>query len=453
MNLKPQTHRAVMEDELDAKVKSLFDLATSLAKEMRPDPDAPPTVETPDISEQLEIALRESLEDEIVSVSAMQGSGIDQNEVQREVVKKALVGLKLTTLKRIARREGTAASGNLEDVATRIAKKYQWDRSAVARLILANEDEPQAARGHVSRLYPMVGEVDLAVAKQRLSGVIERYIRIGIARWFLFNECHARNESMEVVGTYKTYQASVEAVADEAGLNATAHDALVRLTIDGSDTLHVRDAAAIPAKAAVRAFETITGYEAKWYLPLADKTAKGVAGSLHPTSEFLLNLVYNRIIGSSLDDINLTVARFNVRRQTEPGQEVTVGERRPELKAVRFEGEHLLDSVAACRLLTVERRPLVEIAFIALATSADGQTKGRFPVRITTESDHVAVQTGLGTEEHELSMHVHQVVTEAVSSSFLGTSDEDTARMEDLIERMKERAASDDEPEVADILR
>lgn len=452
MDHKSQILRAVPSDELDAKIKSLFDLATALAHEMRDEANSDKIIETPDISQQLEAQLRESLEDEIVPVSMMHGANVDRSEIEREVVKKALVGLKLRTLKDIAKREGTASSGNMEDVATRIARKYKWDEAAVARLILANEDEPSAERGHISRLYPLVSVVDLATAQQSLGSVIERYVRTGIARWFLFNNLQVRNRYLEVLGTYKTYQASVEAIEDEAGLSSTSQETSVKLVVDDSTILKVEGASAVPAKAAVRAFETITGYEARWYLPLADKNAKGSGKSLHPTSEFLLDLVYNRIMRSSLEEINLTIARFNVRGNADADQEATVGERRPELKAVRFEGEHLLDSVAACRLLTVEHRPLVEVAFTALATSDDGSVRGRFPVRITTESDHVVAETGLGSEAHELSLHVHDLITTAIAESFQQVvRGDEAARMELLIGRMKGRASSSNSPEVADI--
>lgn len=452
MNPKSPIQRAIPSDELDAKIKSLFDLATELAHEMRDESASAREIDTPDITDRLEAQLRESLEDEIVPVSLMQGAGIDRTEIEREVVKKALVSLKLRTLKTIARREGAASSGNLEDVATRIAQKYKWDEAAVARLILANEDEPSAERGHLTRLYPLVGAVDVTKAQQSLTSVMDRYIRTGIARWFLFNDLQIRNGALEVLGTYKTYQASVEAIEDQAALSSTSNDAEVKLAIDASAILQVQGAAAVPAKAAVRAFETITGCEAKWYLPLADKNAKGSGKALHPTSEFLLDLVYNRIMRSSLQDINLTVARFNVRRNLDAGQGATVGERRPELKAVRFEGEHLLDSVTACRLLTVEHRPLVEVAFTAIASNEDGSSKGRFPVRITTESDHVVAETGLGSEAHELSLRVHEVVTSAISESFqLGGRGDEAERLARLVERMKVRASSSSSPDVADI--
>jgi hypothetical protein len=451
MNPEPHAHRALLEDDLQAQVAQLFKLATDLGASLREEsPGSNGSVQPPDISDKLEEAIRHSLEDEIVPISQIHNGGIDDNEVDREVIKKALVSLKLATLRKIARAEGAAASGSQEDVATRIAQRYSWDRVAVARLILANEDEPSIERGHMSRVFPLVEDIDVQAARQRLSSVIGRYIRIGVARWFLFDKCRNLDESLEIQGTYKTYQAAVEERFDAASLAATPHESSVRILLGRNASLRIEGASAVPAKAAVNAFEVITGNEAKGYLPLADKKSKGAPGKLHPTSEFLLDLLENRLIGSELNDINLTVARFNVR----PGGEIrslrTVGERRPELKAVRFEGQHLLDSVAACRLLTLESRPLVEVAFHTSIRGEESGITARFPVRITMETDHVAIQTGLGESEHELSLRVHKLVVEACSDA-LTTGSLDSDRLDLLISRMRARAVSKEAPEVADI--
>lgn len=451
MNPEQHTHRALSKDDIQTHVAQLFKLATDLGAGLRADSPRPDgSVEPPDITDKLEEAIRSSLEDEIVPISQIQNGGIDDGEVDREVIKKALVSLKLATLRKIARAEGAASSGSQEDVATRIAQRYSWDRVAVARLILANEDEPSIERGHISRIFPLVEDVDVHASRQRLTSVIGRYIRIGVARWFLFDKCLTRDESLEIQGTYKTYQAAVEERSEAASLAATPHEASVRILLGQNACLQIDGASAIPAKAAVNAFEVITGQEAKGYLPLVDKRSKGIPGQLHPTSEFLLDLLENRLVGSELHDINLTVARFNVRSAGESLGQRTVGERRPELKAVRFEGQHLLDSVAACRLLTVESRPLVEVAFHATIRGSENSMGGRFPVRITAEADHVAVQTGLGEGEHELSLRVHHLVVDACSNA-LTTGSLDSDRLSLLFSRMKARAESKEAPEIADI--
>ena len=152
---------------------------------------------------------------------------------------------------------------------------------------------------------------------------------------------------------------------------------------------------------------------------------------------------------SELKDLNLTVARFNMRGSDDPDSGQSAEQKRPELRAVRFEGNHLLDSVEACRLLTVENRPLVEIAFQAFL-DVDDDSLAQFPVRVSTEADHVTVQTGLGDARPELSLGVHRLVVEAASSG-LSTGLSDRERLERIVTKMKSRAESKDIPLVADI--
>lgn len=441
--------RAILDKELDDHIAELMHFAAeagySLARIAGRD-GAP--VASPDVQEELEAQLRATLEDEIVPVHEIHLGGIDQGEVDREIVKKALVGLKLATLKKIARDKGAPVGGSLEELATRIARIYEWDQREVAKLILANEEEPSIERGHISRLFPLQNRYDVTEAHDRLEAVVGRYIRIGVARWFLFQEMRPAKDRVEVAGTFKTYQASVDDVQEIAALSALPHDATVRIVLNDSAVLQINDAPATPAKAAVLAFETISGTSAKGYLPLADPDAQPIGNYLHPSSAFLLDIVHNRLPQTELHDVNLTVARFRLR---DGSQAISIDDRRPELKAVRFEGEHLLDSVAACRLLAVEGRALVEIAFQASIRDDNDAVRGRFPVRITAEKDHVAVQTGLGSGEHELSLDVHRSVIESVSATLeFGVADD--TRMESLFQRMQNRAAAEADPDTADIL-
>lgn len=441
--------RAILDEELDDHIAELMHYATeagqSLARAagVQGSPSS-----SPGVQHQLEAQLRATLEDEIVPLHEIQLGGIDQGEVDREIVKKALVGLKMATLKKIARDKGAPVSGTLEALATRIAALYEWDQREVARLILANEDEPSIERGLVSRLFPLESRYDVSEAQDRLKAVIGRYIRIGVARWFLFQDMHdLKDRGVEVQGTFKTYQATVDDVQEVAALSALPQDATVGIILNESAVLQVNDSSVAPAKAAMLAFGIIAGTSSKGYLPLADADAPPVGNTLHASSAFLLDIIHNRLAKTDLQDVNLTVARFRLRT----GEQVmSVSERRPELKAVRFEGEHLLDSVTACRLLAIEGRALVEVAFQASLRDENNTVRGRFPVRITAEKDHVAIQTGLGSGEHELSRHVHRSVIQCVSAA-LEFGAEDDKRIESLFQRMKNRADADTDPEVADI--
>lgn len=445
--------RAILGEDLESSIMNLMDLATEAGLQLRDvaGSEGKSVTPFPGAREELERQLRATFEDEIVAVSQSQSGGIEELEVQREIAKKALVGLKLATLKKIARENGALIGGNLEDLATRVARLYDWDQRQIAKLILANEEEPSIERAHIARLFPLEGGYDLDEARERLDVVTGRYIRIGVARWFLFQQLRERPDALEVSGVFKTYQASVDAVSDVASLSALPHDADAHIILDGSPVLQISEASATPSKAAVLAFGIISGTQSKGYIPLADMNSEAARSSLHPTSELLLDVIFNRIMKSELRDVNLTVARFSVTDRTEFSSVGLVGERRPELKAVRFEGAHLLDSIDTCRLLTLDRRPLVEVSFQTSVRGEAGHVKGRFPVRLSVEKDHIAVQTGLGSGEHELSLSVHKKVIEAVRANLEnGTLDSD--RIDQLFDRMQARAYAQQPPEKADIL-
>lgn len=446
--------RLIADAELESDINELMQLALETGERISEKSDRiglEPMVAPHDIRSSLHSALRARLEDEIVPIHEITSGGLDRSEVDREIVKKALVGLKLATLKKIARDKGTRISGNAEDLATRIAREYEWDKGEVARLILANEDEPSIERAHVTRIFPLDETYDVTESRERLSNVIGRYIRIGVARWFLFEQIHEIDNVAEVSGTYKTYQASVDGLEEIAELSAHPHDATVRILLGESSMLQVTDANTVSSRAAVKAFEAISGTRALGYVPNAEATAKGVPGELHPISELLLDAIHNRIPQEDLQDINLTIARFRV-RDAEGDQESTsvTPEQRPELKAVRFEGDHLFDSITACRLLTTERRALVDVAFRISVTNDEG-VLGRFPVRISVERDHIVVQTGLGAGKHELSLDVHRKVIERISAA-VTEGVQQPERIERLCERMRTRAQAAAAPSVADIL-
>jgi hypothetical protein len=157
------------------------------------------------------------------------------------------------------------------------------------------------------------------------------------------------------------------------------------------------------AKSAMRAVEIGTGESSLGFIPGADVDAKAHTG-LHPSSEWLLDLIYSRLPAVGFEECDLTVARF---RMAEPS--VAGGE--PLLRAVRFEGQRLLESADAGRLLANGRRPLVDVAMQASIRVDD--VLCRVPVRIALDNDNIAVTTGLGdapTQSHG----IHRLIVESV---------------------------------------
>ena len=139
------------------------------------------------------------------------------SEVKREVIKKALVGLKMPILRDIARGRGLSGSGASEDLATRVAASYHWNEEEIARLVLDNEADQatNTERGFESRVFTFRESPTVADIIQRLAYVSGRYIRTGIARWFVFENAAEDDVGTSAVRTAHTARESQKASTEK----------------------------------------------------------------------------------------------------------------------------------------------------------------------------------------------------------------------------------------------
>jgi hypothetical protein len=449
--MKRKSGSLIPAEELDATLDELLALAATRGEYLRSIPNrvSTSTPSKPDITGLLKDKLRASLEKELVPAPRARDGEIDSAEIEHELVKKALIGLKLSALRDLAKESGVASSGVAEDVASRVASAYGWDSDQVARLVIAHEDEPTPERGHVSRLFPLRDGVDTAEILDRLRIVTGRYVRVGVARWFVFDSLTELDEDViDVVGTYRAYRAAIDEVEGTASLRALPDKQQVLIRVRRGSVLEVRGASTQGARAAARAFEIAAGVDLRGNVPFADIRVSGVQGLIHPASDFMLDLLNTRLRGASLSKLNLTVARFKVADSDYEATEGVIA--KPTLLAVRFEGMHLLDSIAACRLLDHDHRPLVEMALRLSYKSQEDDTEGHYPIKIALETDHVLVATGFGSVALE-SLQVHSLVVRAVSQEIEhGVGDQD--RLQVLVEKIRKRAGESESPAAATML-
>ncbi|WP_448614068.1 hypothetical protein [Modestobacter sp. URMC 112] len=437
------------EEALDHAISELLDLAATRGNELR-ELQGRSAPDMPRIEERLRNDLRRSLTEEIVPASRGRNGEIDAHEVEHEVIKKALIGMRLPALREAARDEGLPTSGAAEQVATRVAQAHGWNPEEVARLVLRYEEEPTAERGHVTRLFPLRDNVEIKYALTRLTVVAGRYIRVGVARWFVFEEVKQASEArLEISGSYRAYRATVDESAGQPSLTPVPGREPVRVTLGGSDVLQVHGGGVQAARAAAHALAIVIRTPLRGYVPNAEAGATALTGSVHPTSEFMLDVLSSRLGDLGFYNRNLTVARFKV-GESEDDESGEQEGTRPKLRAVRFEGQHILDSIAACRLLATERRPLPEIALQAFFQPDDIDKPTRLPIKIGIERDHVLAATGLGTEPLVSSSAHQRVLTALKEEMELGVSD--TEKLRELIHRVNARAEEAAPPEAATML-
>ena len=104
-----------------------------------------PTVD----DEAFKALLVDALEDEFIPAVETDDDRIQPSDLDHELIKKALVSLKLKGLRKVAEQEKLNRSGSL-DLAVAIARKYRWNEAQIARLVLENEPAPDTSRAHLS---------------------------------------------------------------------------------------------------------------------------------------------------------------------------------------------------------------------------------------------------------------------------------------------------------------
>jgi len=400
-------------------------------------------LDAPDLSDRAEAALRELLEEETLALIETEGpNGIAAHELEHELQKKALVGLKREVLAGLASQRGLVPAGKLDDLAQQVAASFGWEEQEIARLVLDYAEDPRVTEGGpVTRVFILEDPVDLAFTTDRLSYVDGRYYRTDIAKWFTFKRFRRTDSVLRVEGSLQTYKAGVNPLDEEKLTSDRAEfDAQLELR-EGSSIAFVHHAAnATVARSVMSAFKVAALAGHTKHVPNAGTGAAIRPLSLHPSTEWLLHVITHRLRGHLFRDRNPVLARFRFTREEARTGEGGESSRKASLRAVRFEGRNLMASPAACGLMWTEGRPLVDITLMVSSTKSetDSTIRGSLPIRIALERDHVLVSTGLASDV-SLVNEVHRTVVAQVALSIENAvSDQDRAQIEATIRAQAE---------------
>lgn len=438
----------IASEEFEAKVNSLFSLVSELADALRPASEEEVAGSEFNFDDRLKADLKDFLEDELTPAIPVKGGSLDAVEVDHEIAKKALVGMKTSALREALRDRDLPAPSraSAEELAEIMARSFDWNAEEVARFVLQHEEEPSVNRGHAVRLFRMADNVALDEVAERLAAVMGRYVRIGVAKWFVFNDCRRGADSLKIWGSYMAYGAKVDDVDGRPELVPIPQSTRTVVELGSDGLLSVDDSTVQAARAAVHAVAAVGSIALYDYVPNSGSGADSVKGVVHGASEFFLDIIHNRMRDSLMSQINLTVARFKIA----PGDIDDELHARPVIRAIRFEGAHILDSAEACRLLAQDGRPLANVAMRVTVPSRAGTGSAVFPIKLSLDKDHAMVTTGLGTEP-ESSLDLHQSVVEAVAAEITeGRSDSESLAA--LVKRISARAKDTTPPDKASIL-
>jgi hypothetical protein len=405
------------------------------------------SIETPRYASAFLAEARRALEEDVnIARPAEVEDDVEPIERDREIAKKALAGLKLDQLRRIAESRGLERRGKEEAVIDRIVTSYEMDWPAIAQLILENE-EPRPERGVSDRVFPILeDQIDLDEGARRFMVFRRRYIRTGIARWFVFGEADMRNRVLFLDGTFRTYR--VDAVEEDEktfDLLPTPTVIPVRVRLASSArSVEVRAKGATESRAAAQAVMKVLGLHPSRGLPIAAHPPEGELMQWDPRSVFMVAFLQNELDRAGIEILNLTSASF------ETGDAPEGTELRPAVRSVRFEGAHLLSSKPACELL-VESRGLVDMTLLARFKPAPNDEGSVHPLRISLERDHIAVLTGFGSTRPERARDLQREILNRLGRA-LGAPLANERELNELARRIRQRARQDEPVDRADIL-
>jgi hypothetical protein len=369
-------------------------------------------LDTPKFADEFLAEAREALEDEVVIArSADFEDDIEPLERDREIAKKALMALKLDQLRNIASYQELDYRGEKEELIERIVIALNADRGRIARLVLENE-EPRAERGIADRLFPILGTTfDAETAERRLAQYAQRYIRTGVARWFVFGTPERRDQTIWIDGTFRTYRVDPLQDDDFFELNSVPDALPVKIRLEeGALFVQARAPGATEARAGAEAVMKVLGLRSWPGLPIETTPREGPLFRWDPRSVFTAALLQNDLNRDGIEILNLTSAHF------ETGESTSGQDLRPSVRSVRFQGAHLLDSKPACELL-IEGRGLVGISLL-VRFSPNGQERYVLPIQISLEREYVTILTGFGTERHEVAYELQRELVKRVKGAF-----------------------------------
>jgi hypothetical protein len=442
----------ITRENLDDQLNELLDVmqragheANRIAKEERVERVTVPSRVSVGDRENSFRALRELIEDRVPIASPVaEGEEIDPWEEHREIAKRALAGLKVPQLRTIAESIGVPKSGPRDGLLERIVRRLQADEAEIARLVVMYQEDLPSELRHTTRLYPLQQPIPSAGVFERLSGFTRRYIKVGIAQWFIFRKVERAAGGIVVEGVYRAYRVGATSASDDEPtyeLESVRRDlpaaALIRY---GTSFMEMRSGGVTESRALARAVELAAGLPRTETLPSGSGPVwddrQWDAGTL-----LLLDLLNSTLRSGAVHVANLTMAGFEMSRTMGPPDEESTD--RPQVRSVRFHGQHILDSRPACELIVQHER----LAHIALQVwfRPNGAERILLPVRVDLESDHATVITGFGMLPRQVSAQLQRLLVRDVEKKLLnGPSDPESLRR--LMRQIEERAKQTEEP-------
>jgi hypothetical protein len=271
-----------------------------------------------------------------------------------------------------------------------------------------------------------------------------RYIRTGIARWFIVRSVDATRVRLRLEGLFRFFRADAADFDDDLTLTAEEQNAAARLVLRAGEPIaEVEAKGEAESKALMAAFEGTSSLHRREALAPAIDPLQGHLAAWHLHSVFLIDLLHSRFRNRNIEILDLNTAGFKTERAARGSKAEGEEENRPRIRSVRFEGRHLLDSRPACELLSAGQQ-LVQLG-MTVRFRPDGAEDYLLPLTVKLATDHVVVVTGFGVVPPDIAQQLHSVVTSGVRRA-LRSGLADPPGLERLARQVRERANAEQDP-------
>lgn len=371
---------------------------------------------------------------------------IPRRERDKEVAKGALMRLSVTELRELGGEDAPGGSSNMDALTSYVVDKYGSDSETIAELIYRYE-RPPPEHGLTTRIVSISDEPDVAKARKRIDAFRGRYMRIGVARWFIFEDARVSTTNDELIlkGRIRYYSPSLRVEYGEYALDLGLGTGEAELRLrSGHAWLELTVKRAGDVGGITRALERVTGIQTHANLPVHAAVTEGPLMHVDRRTLQILDFLYTGFRGTGLRVTNMTTARFE-----SDTPRVTADQTRPQVRAVQLEGNQLSSHPQACSMI-MQGRALLSLDLMLEAGLSGGPA--RIPVRLELARNHAAIFTALtaGISDSDTG-RVHRDLMRRFEVS-LESGIRDAAALAVEGRRIAERAGAREEDLQADIL-
>lgn len=393
---------------------------------------------TSETLESLRTYLGES--DVFAHITANNGE-IPEGVQAREIEIAALSRLKLQDLEEFAAAKKVPLVASKERLAELIVAT-DVTREEIAELAL-READLSIDTGLVTRLFPLPGSPDLSNAATRLMKVQGRYVKLRLARWFIYDEIQTLDGVVVLRGRMRSFRSKPVLEVEGHRLNVDPHAAkmIVRLRkgrrwaeVDGRQVSDARDIGPVAARGAGIAFETTLS------LPLPP--LRDAMGAWSRRTVWMLGLLQLYLEGDGISIQNYAMAHFEA-----PGS-IPARPDEPRIAEVELRGQHVGDSRDACQRI-VEGGGLLAVE-LKLAFVPNNKDSYIIPVRIGIDDTCATIETAAGQDiPAAVSTLLHRALIDRLCIA-LDTM-VDPSRLSSIVSKIIDRARAPEQAQHADM--